>query len=209
MQRRQRSYLRGQQAAADELAPGDAAMQQLTQPKDQRLAPELKRYLGVCYRSTCLVKHKILEGMRLAEATVNSPVEWRSTTPTSVESAAAAWLAGARRTRFPRGRGADHRRRPASSGMSVATAVHQRGHGGLPGPVHGAAVDPGVRRPELLQGRRQRASAGPVHDREITGGGKASVLNEKFTAVNTRRGRSGPLRVRAVRRRRAACAKRR
>ena len=29
------------------------------------------------------------------------------------------------------------------------------------------------------------ASMGAVHDREITGGGKASVLNEKFKAVNT------------------------
>ena len=31
-------------------------------------------------------------------------------------------------------------------------------------------------------------TAGAVHDREITGGGKASVLNEKFKSVNTRIG---------------------
>ncbi len=29
------------------------------------------------------------------------------------------------------------------------------------------------------------SSAGAIHDREITGGGKASVLNDKFKAVNT------------------------
>ena len=29
------------------------------------------------------------------------------------------------------------------------------------------------------------ASMGAVHDREVTGGGKASVLNQKFRAVNT------------------------
>lgn len=29
------------------------------------------------------------------------------------------------------------------------------------------------------------ALMGPIHDREITGGGKASVLNEKFKVVNT------------------------
>ena len=29
------------------------------------------------------------------------------------------------------------------------------------------------------------SSMGAVHDREVTGGGKASVLNEKFRAVNT------------------------
>lgn len=29
------------------------------------------------------------------------------------------------------------------------------------------------------------ASIGAIHDREITGGGTASVLNDKFKAVNT------------------------
>jgi ribosomal protein L37AE/L43A len=44
------------------------AMQLLTQSKNNVSALELKRHLGVCYRTAWLVKHKILEAMRLAEA---------------------------------------------------------------------------------------------------------------------------------------------
>lgn len=36
-----------------------------------------------------------------------------------------------------------------------------------------------------LNGFKVVTSVGAVHDREITGGGKASVLNEEFEAVNT------------------------
>jgi len=43
------------------------AMQLLTQSKTNVSALELKRHLGLCYRSAWLLKHKILEGMRLAE----------------------------------------------------------------------------------------------------------------------------------------------
>ena len=43
------------------------AMQLLTQAKNNVSALELKRQLGVSYRSAWLVKHKILEAMRLAE----------------------------------------------------------------------------------------------------------------------------------------------
>lgn len=47
---------------------GFLAMQLLTQSKNNVSALELKRHLGVCYRTAWLLKHKILEGMRLAEA---------------------------------------------------------------------------------------------------------------------------------------------
>jgi ribosomal protein L37AE/L43A len=43
------------------------AMQLLTQAKNNVSALELKRQLGVSYRSAWLMKHKILEAMRLAE----------------------------------------------------------------------------------------------------------------------------------------------
>jgi hypothetical protein len=43
------------------------AMQLLTQSKNNVSALELKRQLGVSYRSAWLMKHKILEAMRLAE----------------------------------------------------------------------------------------------------------------------------------------------
>lgn len=44
------------------------AVQLLTQSKTNVSVLEVKQHLGVCYRSAWLVKHKILEGMRLAEA---------------------------------------------------------------------------------------------------------------------------------------------
>ena len=44
------------------------AMQLLTQSKNNASALELMRQLGVCYRSAWLLKHKIMEAMRLREA---------------------------------------------------------------------------------------------------------------------------------------------
>ena len=44
------------------------AMQLLTQAKNNVSALEFKRQLGVCHRTAWLVKHKLLEAMRLAEA---------------------------------------------------------------------------------------------------------------------------------------------
>lgn len=44
------------------------AMQLLTQSKTNVSALELKRQIGVCYRSAWLLKHKVLEAMRLAES---------------------------------------------------------------------------------------------------------------------------------------------
>ena len=43
------------------------AMQLLTQSKNNISALELKRQLGVCYRSAWLIKHKIMEAMRVRE----------------------------------------------------------------------------------------------------------------------------------------------
>lgn len=42
-------------------------MQLLTQSKNNVSALELKRQLGVSYRSAWLLKHKIMQAMRLAE----------------------------------------------------------------------------------------------------------------------------------------------
>ena len=43
------------------------ALQLLTQSKNNVSALELKRQLGVCYRTAWLLKHKIMEAMRLRE----------------------------------------------------------------------------------------------------------------------------------------------
>jgi hypothetical protein len=36
-----------------------------------------------------------------------------------------------------------------------------------------------------MAGITPSASTGAVHDRKVTGGGRASLLNDDFTAVNT------------------------
>ena len=61
----QRHHLRRHQAAADPLVPGPAAARR--QSKNNVSALELKRQLGVCYRTAWLLKHKIMEAMRLRE----------------------------------------------------------------------------------------------------------------------------------------------
>jgi transposase-like protein len=76
------------------------ATQLLSQSKTNDSALELKRHLGDCYRTAWLVKHKILEGMRLAEADRQLTGNLPAGSPTSTESAAAVKPAGARRTRF-------------------------------------------------------------------------------------------------------------
>src|SRR4249919_2579664 len=43
------------------------AMHLLTQSKNNVAALELKRYLGVCYKSAWLIKHKLMEVMRIRE----------------------------------------------------------------------------------------------------------------------------------------------
>jgi transposase-like protein len=78
------------------------AMQLLTQSKNNVSALELKRMLKVCYRSAWLMKHKILEAMRLAEADrrLEGRIE-RSTTPASAGSSPRARPGGAHSTRCP------------------------------------------------------------------------------------------------------------
>jgi hypothetical protein len=43
------------------------AMHLLTQSKNNVAALELKRHLGVCYKTAWLMKHKLMEVMRLRE----------------------------------------------------------------------------------------------------------------------------------------------
>jgi transposase-like protein len=159
------------------------AMQLLTQSKTNVSALELKRHLGVCYRTAWLVKHKILEGMRLAEA------DRQLTGRVEIDDA----YLGGERSGGKSGRGSENK-------VPFVAAV-QTTEDGLP---HLACLSP---RPftnkamEEFLGRHTAlpltlvsdglncfqvaSSAGAVHDREITGGGKASVLNDKFKAVNT------------------------
>jgi ribosomal protein L37AE/L43A len=159
------------------------AMQLLTQSKNNVSALELKRQLGVCYRTAWLVKHKLMEAMRLAES------ERQLSGRVEIDDA----YLGGERSGGKAGRGSENK-------VPFVAAV-QTTEGGLPHlaclssrPFTKAALEdffatsmalPLTVVSDGLGCFTVAASMGAVHNREITGGGKASVLNEKFRAVNT------------------------
>jgi transposase-like protein len=159
------------------------AMQLLTQSKNNVSALELKRQLGVCYRTAWLVKHKLLEAMRLAEA------ERQLTGRVEVDDA----YLGGQRSGGKTGRGSENK---VPFVAAVQTTEDGQAHLAClsPRPFTKAALEdffatstalPLTVVSDGLGCFTVAASLGAVHDREVTGGGKASVLNEKFRAVNT------------------------
>lgn len=159
------------------------AMQLLTQSKTNVSALELKRHLGVCYRTAWLVKHKILEGMRLAEA------DRHLTGRVEIDDA----YLGGERSGGKTGRGSENKIpfvaavQTTDSGQPHLACLSQQ-------PFTNEAMDDFMGRhtalpltivSDGLHCFQVAASVGAVHDREITGGGKASVENDKFKAVNT------------------------
>ncbi len=159
------------------------AMHLLTQVKNNVSALELKRHLGVCYRTAWLVKHKLLEVMRLREDTR------KLTGRVEVDDA----YLGGERTGGKVGRGSENKipfiaavqttedgkadkvcfsQRPftkKSFGEFMAVSM------ALPLTV----VSDGLGRFTVTQDH------GAVHERTVTGGGKDSVKREQFWAVNT------------------------
>jgi hypothetical protein len=159
------------------------AMQLLTQAKSNVLALELKRQLGVRYRTAWLMKHKLMEAMRRAEAgrELTGRVE--------IDDA----QLGAERSGGKAGRGSENK-----VPFVVAAQTTEGGRAHLAclsvRPFTKEAIKEFIAHTMGLQltivsdglgGFIVAASMGAVHDHEITGGGKASVLNEKFRAVNT------------------------
>jgi hypothetical protein len=159
------------------------AMQLLTQSKTNVSALELKRHLGVCYRTAWLVKHKILEGMRLAEA------DRQLTGRVEIDDA----YLGGERSGGKAGRGSENKVpfvaavQTSDEGWPHLACLSQR-------PFTNEAMNEFIARhtalpltlvSDGLHCFQVATSAGAVHDREVTGGGKSSVKNDKFTAVNT------------------------
>ena len=159
------------------------AMHLLTQAKNNVSALELKRHLGVCYRTAWLVKHKLLEVMRQRE-------EHRQLTErVEIDDA----YLGGQRSGGKAGRGSENKvpfiaavqttecgqphlacfsARPftkESVSEFMATSL------ALPLTV----VSDGLGCFTVVAG------AGAVHERTVTGGGKASVALSQFRAVNT------------------------
>ena len=159
------------------------AMHLLTQAKNNLSALELMRHLGVCYQTAWLLKHKLMEVMRLRE-------EGRQLTGrVEVDDA----YLGGERSGGKRGRGSENK-------VSFVAAVQTTEDGQAvlacfaPLPFTKEAVSDFMHRCLVLpltvvsDGLACFTAAperGAVHDREVTGGGKASVKLTKFNAVNT------------------------
>ena len=159
------------------------AMHLLTQAKNNLSALELMRYLGVCYQTAWLLKHKLLEVMRLRE-------EGRQLTGrVEIDDA----YLGGERSGGKRGRGSENK-------VSFVAAVQTTEDGqavlacfarlpftkeAMSEFMHRSLVLPLTVVSDGLACFTAAPERGAVHDREITGGGKASVKLTKFNAVNT------------------------
>jgi hypothetical protein len=159
------------------------AMHLMTQAKNNVSALELKRHLGVNYTTAWLVKHKLMEVMRLRED--NRQLTGR----VEIDDA----YLGGERTGGKAGRGSENK-------VPLLTAV-QTTEAGQPhlvcfsqSPFTKEAVGEFIARSLVLPLTvvsdglgcfKVTAGLGAVHARTVTGGGKASVELEQFRAVNT------------------------
>jgi hypothetical protein len=127
------------------------AMHLLTQSKNNVSALELKRHLGVCYKTAWLLKHKLMEVMRLREDSR------QLTGRVEIDDA---YLGGA----LPggkTGRGSENKvpfiaacrrpRRTALAGVLRPGVVHQEGVVGVRREVADASPDGGIRRTGVLR----------------------------------------------------------
>ena len=159
------------------------AMHLLTRTKNGTSALELKRDLGVCYKTALLLKHKIMEVMRLREDTrqLSGRIEMDD-----------AYLGG-QRVGGKAGRGSENK-------VSFVAAVQttELGHPVLcclaQIPFTSKALENFAAKSVLLPATivsdglgcfAALAQMGMVHDRTVTGGGSASVKLPQFLAVNT------------------------
>jgi predicted RNA-binding Zn-ribbon protein involved in translation (DUF1610 family) len=159
------------------------AMQLLTQSKNNVSALELMRQLGVCYRSAWLLKHKIMEAMRLREAPreLSGRVE--------IDDA----YLGGERSGGKAGRGSENKVpivaavQTTASGHPLFACLRQQPHTTEQVAVFAAQhIAPSAK--VVSDGLRcfgATTLVGAEHERVVTGGGKASVKLPQFKAVNT------------------------
>jgi transposase-like protein len=184
--RRQTSLLSGTIFAASKLplSVWFLAMHLLTQAKNNVSALELRRQLGVCYRTAWLIKHKLTEVMCQREA--NRVLEGR----VEIDDA----YLGGQRTGGKVGRGSENKvsrwsqrcRRPwmASRLRCACTCsrLPRQRWRTLPGGTwtrSSRVVSDGLKCFEAVR------SVGIEHERTVTGGGVHSVKLPQFKAINT------------------------
>ena len=107
------------------------AMQLLTQSKNNVSALELKRQLGVSYRSAWLLKHKIMQAMRLAEDGRGARGPHRDRRCLPRWPVLRQGRSGFREQGSLRRGGADHRRLPPAVCLPEPTAADPAGDGGV------------------------------------------------------------------------------
>lgn len=159
------------------------AMQLLTQSKNNVSALELMRQLGVSYRSAWLMKHKIMEGMRLREHSreLDGRVEMDD-----------AYLGG-ECVGGKRGRGSDNKVpivaavQTTAEGHPIMACLRQQPHTEEEVAVF-AATHLATSATVVTDGLwcfRAATLIGAAHQRVVTGGGRASVELPQFKAINT------------------------
>ena len=159
------------------------AMQLLTQAKNNVSALELMRQLGVCYRTAWLVKHKIMEAMRLREQTreLDGRVE--------IDDA----YLGGERSGGKTGRGSENKVpivaavQTTAEGRPVVACLRQQPHTSEEVAIF-AAQHLATSATVVSDGLWCFCATqivGAEHERVVTRGGKASVALPQFRAVNT------------------------
>jgi hypothetical protein len=159
------------------------AMQLLTQSKNNVAALELMRQLGVSYRTAWLMKHKIMEGMRLREERreLDGRVEMDD-----------AYLGGERSGGKP-GRGSENKVpivaavQTTPRGQPIAACLRQQPHTEQEVAVFAAAhiATSATVVTDGLWCFRAATIVGAAHERVVTGGGRPSVELPQFQAINT------------------------
>lgn len=159
------------------------AMHLLTQSKNNVSALELKRHLGVCYKTAWVIKHKLMEVMRLREETrqLSGRVE--------VDDA----YLGGERSGGKAGRGSENKVpffaavQTTEDGQPVLAcfAVHPFTNEAMRQFAARSLALPLTVVSDGLGCFTVVAGIGALHDRTVTGGGKASVKLPQFRAVNT------------------------
>jgi len=159
------------------------AMQLLTQAKNNVSALELMRQIGVSYRTAWLMKHKIMESMRLREQPreLDGRVEMDD-----------AYLGG-ERSGGKRGRGSENKVpivaavQTTPEGLPVVACLRQQPHTEQEVAVFAASHLATSARviTDGLWCFQATTMIGASHQRVVTGGGRASVQLPQFRAINT------------------------
>lgn len=159
------------------------AMQLLTQAKNNVSALELRRQLGVSYRTAWLIKHKLMEAMRRREE--GRELDGR------VELDDAYF--GGERSGGKTGRGSENKVpivaavQTTADGQPVLACLRQQPHTEKAVAVFAAShlAPSATVVSDGLWCFRATTRVGARHERIVTGGGKASVRLPQFKAVNT------------------------